>query len=167
MNELNRGKKRDGYQVLYNSFVDGKARFFGPTAACILFSLRRYDFGSKDIFPSETTIADHWNISERTVIRLLKKLERLNVISISKEVRVSGKWPKNHYQIMPESSWRLPNDVQSHGLRIERSTPSDNMSENRMTSGHPMHSGMNITISHDKMSQVRHETSELAKRKSL
>ena len=103
-----RDKRNKGWFYLDNEYLNGYAKLVGPVATAIYVSLCRHANDNQQCFPSRKKMAEEFNISEKTIKRHLKKLEKYNLISVQQEKGENGKFKNNVYTLMDKDVWSPP-----------------------------------------------------------
>ena len=88
-------------------------------------------------FPSEQVIANKLDMSSRTVMRAVKKLETHKII-IKKKIKDKGKWPHNNYYFTYSKDWLIGlGDLKSHSEEnVGSYSQSDKKDKNSVTQSH-------------------------------
>lgn len=132
-----RDRRNKGWFYLDNDYLNGYAKYFGAIGTAIYVSLCRHANGEQKCFPSQNLIARELNISERTVIRYLKRFETFRLIEIERENTKNGRWLNNVYTLLDRSEWIKPTDTVSLGtVRLSRHSPCDFDDRNHVTQSH-------------------------------
>lgn len=101
-----RDRRNKGWFYLDNEYLNGYARVFGAIGTAIYLSLCRHADSDQKCFPSERLIAEELNITEKTVRKWLRMLEKWNLISIEKRRSPQGKYQHKFYYLIDKSEWR-------------------------------------------------------------
>ena len=121
-----------------DEYLNGYARLCGVYATAVYNSLCRHADKNQECFPSIKLISEQHAISERAVIRAIKKLLEWSIIKKTRERKNNGKWENNIYQLLDKSQWKSkPSDSQSVGSQVTHSPqPSDSQSPIQVTHSH-------------------------------
>ena len=123
-----RDKRRKGWFITDNDFVDRYGKVFGAIGSVVYFSLCRHADAKRECFPSEKFIAEEFAVSDRSVRTYLKQLKQGKLIHIARKSRKNGKWQRNVYTLLDKSEWKSPEDIISAGIQRKIKTPPE---ENR------------------------------------
>ena len=88
-----------------NEYLNGYAKLCGVSATAVYLSLCRHADKKQNCFPSIKLIAEEHNISVRTVVTAIQKLEKYNIIKKEKTRKKDGKWLNNLYILLNKSQW--------------------------------------------------------------
>ena len=94
--------------IVDDVYLNGYAKFFGPTVSAVYLSLCRHANREQEAWPSEGKIAEEWGISEATAKRGIKVLKLYNLIGVRQEKFENGKWRNNIYSLLDKSVWLPP-----------------------------------------------------------
>ena len=111
-----RDKRKRDWFWMDNKYLNGYAKVFGATGTAIYLDLCRHCDEDQKCFPSEKTIGEELNITDRTVRKYLKLFEKYRLIEITKERSTKGKWLNNTYWLLDRSEWLSPEEIVSSGL---------------------------------------------------
>jgi hypothetical protein len=93
-------QRRKSFFISDNSFIDEAARLIGPFGGAVYNSLLRHANSEGKAWPSINLIAKEWGISKTLIIRSIRKLSELNMISVDHE---DGK--HNIYLLLDKTEW--------------------------------------------------------------
>lgn len=133
-----RDRRRKGYFVVDDLYLNGYAKVLGPIGTAIYLSLCRHVDRNESCFPSEQRIAEQHGISARSVRKYLHLLERLRLIAVERRRAESGGFLNNVYHLLDKSEWLPPAELDSGAsgttFRHQRKTsaePAENDSRNQ------------------------------------
>lgn len=113
--------------IIDDSYLNGYAKIFGPSGTAVYLSLCRRANKDQFCFPSEKTIAEDHNITDRTVRTYIKRLVEARILRIERERSESGKWRHNVYYLLDKSEWKTPEEIISFGRqRKSKTQPAEN-----------------------------------------
>lgn len=113
MNKTRPVKIRDfrnkAFFIVDDAYLNGYARFLGPSASMVYVALCRRADKEQIAFPSHLHIAKSLGITRRTVQEKIKLLERYCFISRKKyRSKKTGKWLNTVYVLLDKSMWKTP-----------------------------------------------------------
>lgn len=118
--------------IIDDSYLNGYAKIFGPSGTAVYLSLCRRANKDQFCFPSEKTIAEDHNITDRTARTHIKRLVEAHILRIERERSKSGKWRHNVYYLLDKSEWKTPEEIISFGYRRKSKTrPAENNDANQ------------------------------------
>ena len=113
--------------IIDDSYLNGYAKIFGPSGTAVYLSLCRRANKEQFCFPSEKTIAEDHNITDRTARTHIKRLIEACILRVERERSKSGKWRHNVYFLLDKSEWKTPEEIISFGYRRKLKTkPAEN-----------------------------------------
>jgi len=110
-----RDKRNKGWFWVENDYFNGFGKILGAGAIAVYVSLCRHADNEQKCFPSQKTIAEETKLSERTVRKIIKELEKYRIIEITKERDKEGKWLNNTYWLLDKSEWIYPEEPVADG----------------------------------------------------
>ncbi|MDP3785097.1 MAG: helix-turn-helix domain-containing protein [bacterium] len=111
-----RDKRKADWFSVDNVFLDLYAKHFGAIGTAVYIALCRRADEDEKCFPSQQNIGEMLGINRRTVNPYLQRLEKANIISVTKKFRDKhGKWLHNVYWLIDKSEWMKPEEIVSHG----------------------------------------------------
>ncbi len=121
--------------VVDDAYLNGFARLLGPYASMVYFTLCRHaDSRFQSCFPSIPLIAEKLGISQRQVMRSIRKLQEHNIIRIEKRPRHNG----NIYHLLDKAQWTRGGASSDSQSLVTHSHPSsDSQSLVLVTHSHP------------------------------
>jgi len=123
MNIKIRDKRNRGWFWLDNEYLNGYARYFGPSGTAIYLSLCRHANANQECFPAQELIAKENGITGRTVRKYIKIFSDCKMIVIERE-RMGGKWKNNVYTLADKNEWVKPEEIVSCGAHQRKITTS-------------------------------------------
>lgn len=97
-----------------NVFFDDYAKHFGAIGTSVYMSLCRHADGEQKCFPSQELIAEEFGITSRSVRTYLGRLEKANLIRVTKKKgRSGGRWLRNEYWLVDKSEWKSLQEISS------------------------------------------------------
>ena len=100
-----------------NVFFDEYAKHFGAIGTSVYMSLCRHSDGEQKCFPSQELIAEEFGITSRSVRTYLGRLEKANLIRVTKKKgRSGGRWLRNEYWLVDKSDWKSLQEISSSNL---------------------------------------------------
>ncbi len=88
--------------IVDDRYLNGYARLLGPYASMVYFVLCRHaDSRFQSCYPSISLIAAKVGISERQVMRSIRKLQEYNIIRVGKRPRHNA----NVYHLLDKAQW--------------------------------------------------------------
>lgn len=139
-----RDKRKKGWFIIDNDYLNGYAKVFGPIGTGIYLSLCRHaDNETQSCWPSQRTIATEIGVNERTIRNHMKKLEEWNLVSVVREIDEYTKRKKvNVYFLMDKLVWKKPvKNVQGNYIPSEEPAESNNENQGNIkteTTGTPV-----------------------------
>jgi len=131
-----RDKRKKDWFWLNNQYLNGFGKILGAGAIAVYVSLCRHSDEDEKCFPAQKTIAEETGLSERKVRNIIKDLEKLHIIKITKERSRQGKWLNNTYWLLDKSEWLSP---EAHSASGEPEAKNDKpRSKKRQTQRHPV-----------------------------
>jgi DNA-binding MarR family transcriptional regulator len=125
---------------LDNQYLNGYAKHLGSLCTVVYISLCRHaDNKTQTCFPSMETIAEENGISEKSVSRAIKTLEKWSIIDIKESYNKKTKRRENNvYTLLAKKEWKeKPPDSQSSGNKESHQThspkPPDNDAKSHQT----------------------------------
>ena len=112
-------QRRKSFFIADNRMIDEAAPVIGVYGGAVYNSLLRHADKDRKTWPSVTTIAKEWGVGRALVIRMLKKLEQLRMISIERQ-----KGQHNVYRICDQDEWQLNADTSSAEIPVKEQTSS-------------------------------------------
>lgn len=113
--------------IVDDAYLNGYGKIFGPSGTAVYLSLCRRANKAQFCWPSEKTIAEDHNITDRTARTHIKRLVEARIIRIERERSESGKWRHNVYYLLDKSEWKAPEEITSSGYRRKLETrPEEN-----------------------------------------
>lgn len=120
--------------VVDDAYLNGFARVLGPYSSMVYFVLCRHaDSRFQSCYPSISLIAKKVGISERQVIRCIRKLQDHNIIRIEKRPRHNA----NVYHLLDKAQWIRSASSDSQSLVTHSHPSSDSQSLPAVTPSHP------------------------------
>jgi hypothetical protein len=110
-----RDKRNKGWFWVENDFFNVFGKVLGSGSIAVYVCLCRHADNDQKCFPSQKTIAEETKLSERTVRKIIKELEKYRIIEITKERDKKGKWINNTYWLLDKSEWIYPEEIISDG----------------------------------------------------
>ena len=120
-----RDKRNKGWFYLDNDYLNGYTRLVSPYATLVYLSLCRHaDAIEQKAFPSIKKMSEEFNISEDSVRKGVKELEKINIIVVKRV----GKKKNNEYWLVDKSEWVKKEKVKPYKNRrkITRKSEPDN-----------------------------------------
>ncbi|MBI2450847.1 MAG: helix-turn-helix domain-containing protein [Parcubacteria group bacterium] len=118
--------------IIDDSYLNGYAKIFGPGGTAVYLSLCRRANKEQFCFPSEKTIAEDHNITDRTARTHIKRLIDARILRVERERSKSGKWLHNVYYLLDKSEWKTPEEIFSSGYQRKLKTkPTENNGTNQ------------------------------------
>ena len=118
-----RDRRNKGWFFVDNDYLNGFAKYFGPTGTSVYLSLCRHADGEQKAFPSQRLIAEEVGCGERTVRDYINALAKYHLIEVHREKNSDGKWLNNVYTLLAKEEWIKPQAViASGGKGVEKST---------------------------------------------
>lgn len=118
--------------IIDDSYLNGYAKIFGPSGTAVYLSLCRRANKEQFCFPSEKTIAEDHDITDRTVRTHIKRLIEAHILRVERERSRSGKWRHNVYYLLDKSEWKTPEEIISSGYQRKLKTkPEENNDTNQ------------------------------------
>lgn len=132
--ELTEKPRKKGFFQIDNKLVKGGyGRCLEVSDYAVYAALACYAFTKRGLrrncFVGQDTVARHLGISERTVIRSIKRLIILNIVQSQKRVSLEGKRMSNFYTLIDRDEWLPPSDSMSP-------SPSDSSDKSRVSRSH-------------------------------
>jgi len=136
--EIESGTKRQhSFHVMYNAWVDKRYPYHPKITVhtyAVLGCLGYFADQNGSCFPSITTIGERMKISKPVVVRELKTLEDLNIISVERRQTPSGKTKSNLYILNAPHAWiDIEGVVKKRKPRELPCTIENSTSENSLT----------------------------------
>lgn len=107
--KLSKGRdlRKKGWFWLDNEYLNGYAKYLGPTISCVYISLCRHADSHQSCFPKLETVAEELGITKSTVIKSIKVLEDWNIIEVTREYDTNQKKQKvNVYLLLDKEFWK-------------------------------------------------------------
>lgn len=137
------GSKKDvrkGFTRISNNLLDTYIRYLKPSGFAVYCIIHTHTYGKDYSYPGHKLIAEKIGTSQRTVVRAIKHLTKLGVISVTKKRLESGKWRKNIYTLKPVKGWRVPHAIPSknqgpvwHGNKLNTNKEIEDLLKGRST----------------------------------
>ncbi|OPY74734.1 MAG: hypothetical protein A4E64_02156 [Syntrophorhabdus sp. PtaU1.Bin058] len=112
-------QRKKSFYIADNRMIDEAAPVIGVYGGAVYTSLLRHADKDRITWPSVTLIAREWGVGRALVIRMLKKLEQLHMISIERQ-----KGQHNLYRICDQDEWQLNINTSSAEIPVEEQTSS-------------------------------------------
>ncbi len=119
--------------IVDDAYLNGFARLLGPYASMVYFTLCRHADSRQLCFPSISLIAEKVGISERQVMRCIRKLQEHNIIRIKKRPRHNA----NVYHLLDKTQWIRAASSDSQSVVTHSHPSSDSQSLVLVTHSHP------------------------------
>lgn len=87
-------------------FLRGYAAFCGWQATLAYICLCRHANRNQECFPSVELMKEEMRVSRDTIMRGIKKLREVNIITVQRKRRKNGRWPANTYVLLDKSEWK-------------------------------------------------------------
>lgn len=134
-------RKKEQYKI-DDEYLNGYARLCGIYATVVYNSLSRHaEFATQQCWPSIKTICEQHNISNKSVIKGIKELEKWGIIKIIKEKDDKTKRQLNNiYILLDKSEWKEKpirvNDIHTESRVNNREEPSERQEKSRVNDIH-------------------------------
>jgi len=126
---------REKFFQIDDEYLNGYAKLCGINATGVYLSMCRHANKQQTCFPSKKLIAEELAISERSVYRALKKLEKWNIIIHTSQGRKSdGSFRNTLYTLLDKKVWKIkPSAIKTDRNRLPHSQqPSATQSVHRL-----------------------------------
>jgi hypothetical protein len=102
-----RDSRETGWFWIDRDFVDNYAKLLSPGAILTYLSICRHADAKQTCFQEIRTIANELSLGKSTVMRGIKELEALNIISVTKRRKRNGARGSNLYILLSKSAWKI------------------------------------------------------------
>lgn len=142
-----RDKRANNRFYLDNQYLNGYARLMKPFATLVYISLCRHaNNETQECFPGMKLISEECGISEKTVERSVKELEKWQIVEVNRVRKESGA-KQNIYTLLDKEMWlKKPTDSQSVGTNLQTHSPNPTDSQGVSLQTPVPYNNTNITI---------------------
>ena len=109
-----RDRRNKGWFFVDNEYLNGYGKIFGSVGVAIYINLCRHVDSEQKCFPSQKTIGEELNLTDRTIRKYIKLFEKYHLVEITKEKSNRGKWLNNTYWLVDKSEWIKPEETTSY-----------------------------------------------------